>query len=150
GGVGGSEVLGDAGGAKPGGDGPAASGEEGANQKQGQASRRTLLQPVGQVAEGAGQEGRQVRQGHGRLLGTRFPEQESSCPRGWPLSTDPRQPLLDSLATAPNAPYAIALGDTFIRGLRKVQEYESKEVSMCRKIARWVRAAACRLVPEKR
>ena len=62
GGVGGSEVIGDSGGAEPGGDGAASSGEEDTEQQQGQAAGGVLVQPGGQAGEGAGQQRWQVRE----------------------------------------------------------------------------------------
>ena len=69
GGVGRAEVVGDTGGAEPGGDGAASAGEEDAEQQQGQAEGGAAVQPGGQAGEGAGQQRWQVRQWHGRLLG---------------------------------------------------------------------------------
>src|SRR5262249_44812339 len=127
GGVGRAERVGDTGGAEPRGDGTTALGEEDADQQQGQAGGRTLLQPVGQVEEGAGQKRRQVGEWHGRLLDTRFRKQESSCPRGRLLSTRERQPLLNSSATI--TPPAIASGGLCLRCLRKVQILRKQPVN---------------------
>src|SRR5262249_49608644 len=80
GGVGGAEVVGDSGGAEPGGDRAASGGEEGAEQQPRQADGGAFVQPRGQAGEGAGQQRWQVRQWHGRLLGrTMVVEQPSSC-----------------------------------------------------------------------
>ena len=75
----------------------ASAGEEDAQQQSGQAGGGALVQPVGQVEEGALQKGGQVRQCHGWLLDTWFSEQESSCSGSRPLSTRLRHSAMSSL-----------------------------------------------------
>ena len=65
--VGLAEVVGDAGGAEPGGDGAAAPGEQDADQELGEASLQAAVQAVRQGVEQGRHQGRQLRQWHGRL-----------------------------------------------------------------------------------
>src|SRR5205085_9840469 len=86
--VGGAEVVADAGGAEPGGDGAAAAGAAGADAAGEQTRGGTGVEGSGDVAEPGGQGGGQLREGHGRLLGTTWEvEYPASCPGSRRLST---------------------------------------------------------------
>jgi hypothetical protein len=88
--VGGAEVVLDAGGPEPGGDGASAAGEQGAAKQQEQAWCGAAVEGGGDLGEPGGQGGGQVREWHGRLLGRRRGgRQPSSCSGGRLLSTRP-------------------------------------------------------------
>jgi RNA polymerase sigma-70 factor (ECF subfamily) len=69
--VGAAEIVGDAGGAEPAGDPTAAAGEEGAAEEGEQARGGAAVQGGSDLGEPDGQQGGQMREWHGRLLGRR-------------------------------------------------------------------------------
>src|SRR5579883_613384 len=88
--VGPLEVVGDPGGAEPGGDGASAAGEQGAQEEGQQTWGRAGVQGCHHSGKPGGQQDRQLRQWHGRLLGTtKEVEYPSSCSGSRLVSTCP-------------------------------------------------------------